>query len=260
MSVNGPTLLDPMESNSRPAPYRAFEAALACARAVSEVFATESEVTVHTSYRRPPTDAMVARMSSCLRSLEDSAREGKQCVEPWKFELAEVGGPVSRCGVTASSEHLLSVKIAEKFARLKWSREEVLAYYARFTNDAGELDWDARNALPVEERIEDSLVYLLPFALDEVEAGLECEHAELRRQGVQGAPLPRTAPTVTEKKILKALRTSGRAMTGDEIALAIRAEPGSGHVKTTLSGLVKRKILVNERSQGGYYENPDSKR
>ena len=48
-------------------------------------------------------------------------------------------------------------------------------------------------------------------------------------------------------------------MKGDEIALAVHREPGSGHVKGTLSSMVKRGILENRRGFG-YFERQVSAR
>ena len=206
-----------METKRRPAPLEAFEAGLECAKAVAETFGAAAEVSMQTCGNRLPTEAMVRRMAGCMTQLEKAIEEGNRCIAPWRVDLAGIGGAVTTCGVTASSSHVLALKVAERFAKLNWSRSRVTAYFARFKVKTGKPDWDRQKEIPQKDRVAfEGLNNYGPFQFDEIEADLEREYAVLRRHGSEPVARRAVAYTQLEKAILKLLRTSGKAaMKGD---------------------------------------------
>ena len=233
---------------SKERPTQAYEAAIECLEAAKGLVALASEVATHTSHDQPPTLDMYRRMEEAWDNVKLAAFEGRSKIEPLRFDLARVAVDAG----AASSAHLLALRVAERLERLSWTNKRLVAYYGALTADDGALDYQRLGEIPEAQRVQvDSLIDEDFPVWDLLEAALDREYGALRGPG----ELPGPRLTALEERVVALLSAQGsEALTGPEIATRLKTK--GGHLKTTLSSMRKRGILLN-RPRHGYYLNPD---
>ena len=241
-----------MAQGAKPLPLsEAFEAACNCARVVWEVFETAEKVHVHTSHGTRPTETMVRRMVKAMKGLDAAIEEGIRWIEPlWLVFAKACGDSVWACGADAASVHVLTVRVAQKLRKLNWTRARIKKYYDAYVDKAtGQLDWNRKVDSKLKVEVGDLINYGR-FGGGPTIADLESELARVGDPGTVAGPT-KSGPTALEEDILSLLQKPGTTrMTQRDIALALKRSAQSGHVKTTLSNLVKRGKLKNRRGFG----------
>lgn len=236
----------------------AHAAAVRCAKAVDAAHAQGYDVLIFASHGSVPERESLVELEACRQEAFDAGQRAKELVEPWKLEFAGVAeGVIEVEGASASSMHWGMVLAAERWGAMPWDAEEVREYFLALDGKPTEtIDWQSFDRAP-----EDDLRGLDYCRFESRRLGLwiavlEREYA-LASSSARIPPVAEPDSTDQEERVLRALRTSGKAsMTGDEIALAMGVQPGGGGVKGTLARMVKSGQLLNQRGVG-YWENPD---
>ena len=231
----------------KPSLREAHEAACECAREAWEVFETAELVSVHTSDGSAPTKTMIRRMAACMQRLKKAIEGGREHIEPWRLELAKACGDVVwGCTTQASSMHLLALRAVEELLTLNWTTARIRAYYrALWDKKAGRLDWNRK--IEPDVKVEAGSLINCRFGGSAIEAELESEYAQVPGSG----RLVRKPLTSVEQRVCDVLQETDKdGLTGDEIAVAVRVEPGGGGIRGTLARLREDGIIDNAPRRG----------